>query len=406
MLSGGTIEPAGEIRMKRLFVVGLVCVFSCCLHAQVVDTTVCDILKNPSSFDGKVVRIKGTVEAGFDQFVVRGPECGQKVDAIWLAYPAGSKAKSGPAAMIELQPASNYAGTVAAPQRTPVTLQKDKVFKQFDSLLSAPAKINGMCLGCRRNEVSATLVGRIDGTQAVIQRDPSGKITNFSGFGNMNMYSARLVLQSVSDVTPKEIDYSKAAAASKDDAPPPPPAVSADAPPAPAVDPVDANRKAVKAFGAGSQAGSTLARAVDAFGKEGEKAGTNGVLIANGNPNEATDKSEIKGAHDSPDGILYDVELSTNHLERDAMVRAVAHMGQHVADLRSPEKGYEEAGLYELEFRAWNTTLLSVTAYGQKTLTLPGGDILWNSAWPAAEQSTSVNNALKDFLATQDLLSR
>jgi hypothetical protein len=389
--------------MKRLLVLGLVCVFSCCLHAQVVDTTVCDILKNPTSFNGKMVRIKGTVEAGFDQFVVKGANCGQKVDDIWLSYPEGSKAKAGPAAMVELQPASNYSGTIAVPQRPSVTLQKDKAFKQFDSLLLAPAKINGMCLGCRRNEVSATLVGRLDGTQAGIQRDPSGKIVSFTGFGNMSLYSARLVLQSVTDVTSKELDYSKGAAASKDDVPP---GISHDAEPAPIVDPVTANRKAVAAFGAGTQAGSTLSRAIDAFGKEGDKAGTNGVLIVNGNPNEATDRSEIKGTHDSPDGILYDVELSSNHMEGDAVVRAVAHMGQHVADLRSPEKGYEEAGLYELEFRAWNTTLLSVTAYGQKTLTLPGGEVLWNSAWPAAEQSSSVNNALKDFLTTQELLSR
>ena len=40
----------------------------------------------------------------------------------------------------------------------------------------------------------------------------------FGGFGNMNAYPARLVLESVSDVTPKEIDYSKTDAATKGDA--------------------------------------------------------------------------------------------------------------------------------------------------------------------------------------------
>ena len=76
-----------------------------------------------------------------------------------------------------------------------------------------------MCLGCTRYEVTATLVGRLDAVaDATLKRDAAGKIVGFGGFGNMNAYPARLVLQSVSDVTPKEIDYSKTDAASKAEA--------------------------------------------------------------------------------------------------------------------------------------------------------------------------------------------
>lgn len=198
--------------MKRLFVPALRCATACCLHAQAVDTTVCDILKNPQSFNGKTVRIKGTVAAGFDQFIVKGPDCGQQVDAIWLAYPEGTKSKSGAAAMLQLQPARNFGGTVTAPVRTPVSLDKNKDFKQFDSLLSTPYKGDATCLGCVKYEVNATLVGRLDGTVAGLKRDSAGKIVSISGFGNLNAYSARLVLESVSDVTAQEIDYSKAGA--------------------------------------------------------------------------------------------------------------------------------------------------------------------------------------------------
>jgi len=88
--------------MKRLIVIALAGAFSCCLHAQTVDATVCDILKNPQSFNGKIVRIKGTVSAGFDEFLVKGDGCGQKVNGIWLSYPEGTKAKSGPAAVLQL----------------------------------------------------------------------------------------------------------------------------------------------------------------------------------------------------------------------------------------------------------------------------------------------------------------
>ena len=97
------------------------------------------------------------------------------------------------------------------PTRTPVTLRRDKDFKQFDSLLAQThQKGADMCLGCTRYEVTATLVGRLDSVaDATLKRDAAGKIVGFGGFGNMNAYPARLVLQSVTDVTPKEIDYSK-----------------------------------------------------------------------------------------------------------------------------------------------------------------------------------------------------
>jgi hypothetical protein len=382
--------------MKRLLVLGFVCVFSCCLHAQAVDTTVCEILKNPASFNGKILKIKGTVTAGFDQFVVKGEGCGVHVSDIWLAYPEGTKAKAGPAAVLEMQPAQNYTGTVAPEQRTAVVLDKSKDFKQFDSLLATPAKSAAMCLGCPRYDVSATMVGRLDGVaKAGVIRDKAGKIQSWSGFGNLNAYSARLVLQSVADVTPKEVDYSKTASLKDDNT------ITANG-----TDPIVANRNAVKAFGAGTAAGDQIGRAADAFGKEGEKAGANGVFMVSGNLNEAAAKDEAKGSHPSPDGILFNVGFNSNRLSGDAMVRAVAHMGQHVADLRDPEKGFEEAGIYELEFRGWSATSLSIMAYGQKILTLPGGYVLWNAAWPAADRNANVTDSIKGYLGTEELLSR
>ena len=179
-----------------------------------VDVNVCDVVKDPASFNGKMVRIKGTVVAGIDQFVIRDatdPNCGFQVNAIWLSYPEGSKAKSGPVAIVTGSRRATLRGLCKLPRVRPVTLEKDKEFKQFDSLLSQThQKGVDMCLGCARYEVTATLMGRLDSVaDASMKRDASGKIVGFGGFGNMNAYPARLVLQSVSDVTPKEIDYSK-----------------------------------------------------------------------------------------------------------------------------------------------------------------------------------------------------
>ena len=47
------------------------------LGAQTVDTAVCDILANPQVFDGKIVRIKDVVIAGFEEFAIKAgePDC-------------------------------------------------------------------------------------------------------------------------------------------------------------------------------------------------------------------------------------------------------------------------------------------------------------------------------------------
>jgi len=90
------------------------------------------------------------VIAGFDIFAIKDSSCGQKLNAIWLAYPEGTKGKAGPAATLILQPAKNFAGTVAATDRKPVSLEKNKDFKQFDQLLSTPVKTSA-CVSAASN---------------------------------------------------------------------------------------------------------------------------------------------------------------------------------------------------------------------------------------------------------------
>jgi len=376
--------------MKRIFVVALfVCAFACGVHAQAVDTTVCAVLKNPKSFDGKIVRIKGTVVAGFDQFSVKDSEpCGYPVDSVWLSYPPGTKAKSGPLAILQLQPAHNFAETYTVPARTQVTLDKSKDFKQFDNLVSQPHNKGGMCLGCPRYAVTATLVGRLDSVDsASLPRDKAGKIIGFGGFGNMNAYPARLVLQSVADVTQKEIDYSKSDALTKDDTPGP--AGDAGA----YYDPLADAEKSIAGL-AGVPAGAQAEKDVAVFGKKGEHTGASLIYA---NTNEASPKDEAPGAKDSPDGILFNCIVNQSRLDHAETARAVIHMGQHVSDLRSPVAGNEDAPLYVLEFNGWTMAADAAIASGQKFLTLPGGYVLWNSTWKLEQQSGMVEEALRTF---------
>jgi hypothetical protein len=385
--------------MKRLFALALLSAFSCCLHAQAVDTTVCDILQNPASFNGKMVRVKGTVAAGFDRFAIEGANCGQHVNGIWLSYPEGTKGKAGPTALVELVPAKNFAGNVDAPARTPVQLDKSKDFKQFDSLLATQFKENSMCLGCTKYKVTATLVGRLDGVaKAGVRRDGAGKIVGWSGFGNVSAYSARLVLQSVSDVVPQEIDYSKAAAITKSDVMEIP---NPGAGPAP--DPVDLAHAAAKAFGAGNPAGDQIERAAAAFGKPSEH---NGVMVSFKTANEVPKNEGAKGSQDSPDGVLYNCFFNQDRLPGDALSRAIVHNGTLVAEVRNPTSEMQGDGLYEMEYRAWATTSFSGVAMGQKTLTIYGGVLLFNSAWVGDERTTKLGDALKTLLAGEGLTAQ
>ena len=146
----------------KLFALVCLLIASVTVSAQVVETGVCEILAHPSSFDGRMVRVTGTAIAGFDEFVVKDTACKLPVSSIWIAYPEGTRAKAGPVAMLSLQLAKNSPGDQTAPKRTPVSLDANKDFKQFDSLLSAQPKTAGRCLGCVRSTVTATLTGRID----------------------------------------------------------------------------------------------------------------------------------------------------------------------------------------------------------------------------------------------------
>ena len=364
-------------------------------RAQVTDTTVCDVVRKPAGFDGKIVRIKGTVVAGFDEFIIKDasdPNCGFEVNGIWLAYPQGTKGKAGPAAMLNIQPAHNFAGKYAAPTRAAVTLDKSKDFKQFDSLLAQTHNKGGMCLGCARYEVTATLIGRLDTVaSAAIQRDAAGKIVSFGGFGNMNAYPARLVLQSVADITPKEVDYSKADAVAKSDS----------MQPSSGGDLQGTLASVQKMLAtAGSDAASQEAqKAAMAYGKPNEK---NGVIIAFGQGNEV--KSEDLGATDSPDGVLFNVSFYADHLQGLDLQRAIVHMGDHVVAMRTPATG--EAQTFIVEYNAWIITAVSAAMSGQKTLTLPGGYLEWNTAWPADQRNDKMEAGLKDYLANEALLSR
>ncbi len=363
--------------MKRapLFIALLSCLmFPRSLSAQVVDSTVCDILANPQSFNGKIVRIKGVVVAGFEEFAVKEGDCHQAVDAIWLAYPSGTNGKAGPAALLRLQLAKNSPVVVTHVRRTPITLDKNKDFENFDKLLSVPAKTKGICLGCVKYSVTAVLVGRLDAAKGTgLIRDSEGKVIGLSGFGQLNRYRARLVLRSVSEVSPEEIDYAKAR-----------PATSGHIP------------AANQSFEPASPSADRVQQAVKAFGAEGED---NGVTIAFSGANEVSKDDAEKSNANSPDGLLFHVTFDAKRLKGPSMQIAMAHIGTLIADIRSTSTGIQNLSLYGAEFRAWQTSVLMAAALKVKALMLPGGYTIYSRAWSNSELGMDANASISGFLA-------
>lgn len=390
--------------MKRLFVLAfLLSALACGASAQAVDTTVCAVLKDPASFNGKTVRIKGTVVASFDQFIITDGDCGKDADGIWLAYPQGTKAKSGPVMMVEVAPAHNFAGTAAPGARPAVTLTRDKAFKQFDSSLAQKHEQFGvLCLDCPRYRVQATLVGRLDGVaDATVQRDAKGKITGLGGFGNLNAYPARLVLESVTDVAPKEIDYSASNAAVKK-------AESASSGgPAGVQDQSDsdpiATAQKLTARMAGSPIGTQMQTDVALLPKDKQQ---NGVNLMYGPVDEVSPTEGTPTATDTPDGVVFNCTFNRDRLPGVELSMALMHAAQEVSDTRNPSAGNEAAPPYILESNAWAVTASMAVANGEKFLILPGGYVLWNSTWADGDKVNNMTAALNDYLTKEAMLSR
>jgi len=234
----------------------------------------------------------------------------------------GTKAKAGPVGFLQLQLAKNNPAAIANASRPPVRIEKNKDFKQFDSLLTTAYKSGGMCLGCVRFTVTATLVGRLDGAKSVgVSRDSTGKFVAVNGFGNLNLYAARLVLQSVSDVSSQEIDYSGDATAASDSQ-----KDSAGG------DPFDEAHQIANAFGPGSRAAEQVEKAAAAYGKEGEN---NGVEVGFGASNEIP-KSDGPGSDkNSPDGLVLSCTFDMERLKGESLTRAITHIGSHIVDIRT-----------------------------------------------------------------------
>jgi hypothetical protein len=124
-------------------------------------------------------------------------------------------------------------------------------------------------------------------------------------------------------------------------------------------DPVAAAHQAAHAFSPDSQAAKQVERAAAAYGKEGED---NGVEVGFDTSNEVPKSDGPKGDKNSPDDLLFNCTFDMQRLKGEARTRAISHVGTQIADLRDPQSKGTEVTAYELEYRAWQKTVLSAVA--------------------------------------------
>jgi len=157
--------------------------------------TVCDLVKNPDHFNGKMVTVvRALVEIDFEQFELSAKGCNERMaDGIWLQYGRGPKSQPTTWCCGDLTPADS------------LILVQDSAFKLFHRYITAH---RSHCLAPRCNlyRVTATLTGRLDTVPSALCADGKRRCPEKGGFGHFGQSTIRLVIQSVSDVTGNPID--------------------------------------------------------------------------------------------------------------------------------------------------------------------------------------------------------
>jgi len=167
-----------------IFLATGVLICACRLSGQnsTIISSICEVARNPTEFDNKMVRLRATLAANFEISAIRDPDdsaCGP----LWFSYPGG-----GPEAMFSV------GERVPIQPRPVVHLKENEEFRQFRRLVDArmhPRQPNMICMDCKGFEVTALMVGLVE--FAGPER----------GFGHMNGFAVQFVLQSVEQSTVK-----------------------------------------------------------------------------------------------------------------------------------------------------------------------------------------------------------
>jgi hypothetical protein len=168
-----------------------------------IETAVCAILEHPSAFNNKLVRIHGYASGNFEYSELGADGCS---GSLWFAYGNGE----GPPDLVAYVSGGARLGSEDAEGRlilpVPVKLVQDSNFQRFQKLMRARAKADERNLKESDKtltfyRVAATFTGRIDAVpddvHAFHLKRKDTDRADFLGFGQMGLFDAQFVLQSV-----------------------------------------------------------------------------------------------------------------------------------------------------------------------------------------------------------------
>jgi hypothetical protein len=138
-----------------------------------IHTTLCELVKTPEPFNGKIVQVRVIVRLGFEESVIRDRSCSAEiwVEGLDVDY-FGIRITPGP-----LGP--------------PVAIIRSEDFAKLERALR-PNRFD------TTHSVQATAVGRFDHVARAV--GTTSDLSSWPGFGYISHYDSRLVLESVSDV--------------------------------------------------------------------------------------------------------------------------------------------------------------------------------------------------------------
>lgn len=159
-----------------------------------VKTNVCELVKSPTKYNGKLVSVRAPVEIAFEHFGLSADECADKmVDDIWLEYGTGAKR----------QPTTWCCGDMVP--RDTLTLVQNAEFRRFHRFLTAEKKAKN-CYDCYLYHVTATINGRFDAVETEPCVGNAKRHCCSGAFGHFGMACGRIVIRGVSAVAASPID--------------------------------------------------------------------------------------------------------------------------------------------------------------------------------------------------------
>jgi hypothetical protein len=176
-----------------------------------IETSVCKIINEPSTYNNKLMKVRGYVRANFEYSILLDEKTCPD-NGIWFAFADGSAPPELAATVAgKGTPGSRDSSGRATPP-LPERLIRDSNLEELEHYWALSAKGERCADGpppafppdCATYRVTATFIGRVDGVSkevhaAHVKRSSQSPVDG-KGFGLMGMFDAQMVVQSVETV--------------------------------------------------------------------------------------------------------------------------------------------------------------------------------------------------------------